>query len=140
MPVRPSIISNIRYADGLAAIDFLCRAFGFNEHAVYRDPEQPNVIAHAQLVRDGQMIMLSSAQATPFSAAAPMVTVAQAGGNTQSIYVVLDDVDAHASTAREHGADIFMEPEDQPQGGRSYSVRDLERNAWTFGSYDPFAS
>ena len=140
MPVRPAIIPAIRYADAPAAIDFLCRAFGFTRHAVYQDPAQPDMIAHAQLVRDGQMIMLSSVQDTSFAAAAPMVTVAQAGGNTQSIYVVLDDVDGHASTAREQGADIFMEPEDQPHGGRSYSVRDPEGNAWTFGNYDPFAS
>ncbi|MDR6790660.1 putative glyoxalase superfamily protein PhnB [Sphingomonas sp. BE138] len=140
MSVRPAIIPNIRYADAPAAIDFLCRGFGFTKHAVYPDANQPNCIAHAQLVRDGQMIMVSSAQQTPFAAAAPMATVAEAGANTQSIYVVLDDIDDHASVARQQGGDIFMGPEDQPQGGRSYSVRDPEGNAWTFGSYDPYAS
>lgn len=139
MPVRPAIIPNIRYADAPAAIDFLCRGFGFTKHAVYPHPNRPELVAHAQLLLGGQMIMVSSAQATPFAAAAPMVTVAEASGNTQSIYVVLDDVDGHASIAREQGADIFMEPEGQPQGGRSYSARDTEGNAWTFGSYDPFA-
>ncbi|MDQ2892620.1 MAG: VOC family protein [Pseudomonadota bacterium] len=139
MTVRPAIIPALRYADAPAAIDFLCRAFGFIQHKVYPDPENARLIAHAQLVRDGQMVMLSSASSTPFAKAAPMRTVAEAGGNTQSLYVVRDAVDDHAAVAREHGADIFMEPEDQAQGGRSYSARDLEGNCWTFGNYDPFA-
>ena len=140
MTIRPAIIPNLRYADAPAAIAFLCRSFGFSEHAVYRDPKDPSVISHAELVRDGQMVMLSSASTTPFASAAPMRTVAEAGGNTQSLYVVLDDVDGHADTAGKSGAEIFMAPQDQPHGGRSYSARDLEGNAWTFGSYDPFAS
>ncbi len=139
MPVSPAIIPNLRYHDAPRAIDYLCRTFGFSEHAVYADPSEPTQIAHAQLLFHGCMVMLASAQPTPFANAVPMRTVKEAGGNTQSIYVVLDDVDGHAAGARAAGADIFMEPEDQGHGGRSYSVRDLEGNAWTFGSYDPFA-
>lgn len=139
MTVRPAIIPALRYSDAPAAIDFLCRAFGFTEQAIYPDPEDARIVAHAQLVRDGQMVMLSSASLTLFAKAAPMRTVAEAGGSTQSLYVVLDRVDDHAAVARENGADIFMEPEDQAHGGRSYSARDLEGNCWTFGSYDPFA-
>lgn len=80
-----------------------------------------------------QMVMLSSAQPTAFALAAPMRTVAEAGGNTQSLYVVVDDVDAHCDQARAGGADIYMEPADNDYGGRSYGARDLEGNAWSFG-------
>ena len=139
MTIRPDIIPNLRYADAPAAIAFLCKSFGFSEHAVYADPSDPAVIAHAELVRDGQMVMLSSAGPSPFATQAPMLTVAQAGGNTVALCVVLDDVDGHAATARAGGADIFMPPEDKAYGGRSYSARDPEGNVWTFGSYDPFA-
>ena len=86
------------------------------------------------------MIMLSSAAATPFAQAAPMRLAGEMGGVRQSLYFVLDTVDDHAVVARENGADIFMEPEDQTHGGRSYSARDPEGNCWTFGSYDPFAT
>jgi uncharacterized glyoxalase superfamily protein PhnB len=140
MPVNPAIIPNLRYHDAPRAIDYLCRTFGFSQHLVYADPDDPTQIAHAQLLFHGRMIMLGSAQATSFATAAPMRTAEEAGGNTQSLYVVLDDVDGHAACARAAGADIFMEPADQRHGGRSYSVRDLEGNAWTFGSYDPFAN
>lgn len=56
-----------------------------------------------------------------------------------SIYVVLDDVDAHAAQARAAGATIIMEPADQDYGGRMYAALDCEGHAWSFGSYDPFA-
>ncbi len=140
MTVRPAIIPSLRYHDAPSAISYLCRVFGFTKHAVYPDPMSPSLIAHAQLLFQGQMIMLGSASPTAFATAAPMRTVRESGGNTQSLYVVLDDVDSHAAHARAAGADIFMEPENQGHGGRSYSVRDLEGNAWTFGSYDPFAA
>ena len=139
MPVQPAIIPCLRYEDAPAAIDFLCKAFGFERHAVFADPDDPKLIHHAQLVRDGEMIMLSTAQPSEFSRAAPMVSVIQAGGNTQSAYVVVEDVDAHAARARAAGANIYMEPRDQDYGGRGYGARDPEGNAWSFGSYDPFA-
>lgn len=139
MPVRPAIIPCLQYVDALAAIDFLCRAFGFERHAVYPNAADPKRIDHAQLVREGQMIMVSSVADSDYARAAPMTTVAKAGGNTQAPYIVLDDVDGHAARARAEGADIFMEPADQDYGGRSYSARDPEGNVWSFGSYDPWA-
>lgn len=115
------------------------RGFRFERHAVFADAADPQLIQHAQLVRHGQMIMLSSLLETEFSRAAPMVSVAEAGGNTQLAYVVVDDIDAHAAKAKAAGASIYMEPRDQEYGGRGYGARDLEGNAWSFGSYDPFA-
>lgn len=138
MPVRPAIIPVLRYSDALAAIDFLERAFGFSRQAVYLDPSDASRVAHAQLVRQDCMIMLSTAMPTPFAVATRMQTPSDLGGVTQSIYVTLDNVDEHASQARGAGADIVMPPEDQAHGGRSYSAVDCEGNAWTFGSYDPF--
>ena len=139
MAVKPSIIPCLRYADAPAAIDFLCEAFGFRRHAVHADPDNPSHIHHAQLVLDGNMIMVSSPSESDYSTAAKLVTVAEAGGVTQAPYVVLDDVDGHAAMARAAGADIFIEPADQDYGGRVYSARDPEGNVWSFGSYDPWA-
>lgn len=140
MPVRPAIIPDLRYEDGRGAIEFLCEAFGFTRHAVHADPVDASRVHHAGLIFAAQMVMLASAECTPSSGAAPLRTEREAGGNTQSLYVVLDDVDGHAERAQRAGADIFMPPQDQPYGGRSYSARDPEGNAWTFGSYDPFAA
>jgi uncharacterized glyoxalase superfamily protein PhnB len=140
MPVKPAIIPCLRYEDAPAAIDFLCRAFGFEKHAVYPNAADPARIDHAQLVRDGQMIMLGSVRESDYDRNAPMTTARKAGGNTQAPYVVLDDVDGHAARARAEGADIIMEPADQDYGGRNYSARDPEGNVWSFGSYDPWGT
>jgi uncharacterized glyoxalase superfamily protein PhnB len=139
MTVRPAIIPVLRYADAPGAIEFLCSAFGFTRHAVYSDPKNPMRVDHAELVWNGEMIMLSSVMETPFARAAALRTPYDAGGITQSLYLVVEDVDGHAATAAAAGAQIFMGPDDQSYGGRSYSARDPEANAWTFGSYDPRA-
>ncbi|HWI84776.1 MAG TPA: VOC family protein [Sphingomonas sp.] len=137
--IRPAVIPVLRYADAPAAIDFLCRAFGFEKHAIHADPADPGLIVHAELIREGNMVMLASAAPSPFAEQSRWRTPAEAGGVTQTIYVVLEDVDGHASQAAEAGADIFMAPADQPYGGRNYCCRDPEGNVWCFGSYDPVA-
>jgi uncharacterized glyoxalase superfamily protein PhnB len=135
MPVKPAIIPGLRYHDAPAAIDFLCRAFGFERQAVYADETDPKIIHHAQLVREGQMIMLGTYrhEGSEFQAKAPMLHPSEAGGN-----IVLDDVDGHAAVARAAGATIIMEPRDQDYGGRGYTALDLEGYVWSFGSYDPW--
>jgi uncharacterized glyoxalase superfamily protein PhnB len=52
-----TIIPCLRYRDALAAIDWLCRAFGFKRHAVYADGA---TVHHAQLGFGNGMIMLGS--------------------------------------------------------------------------------
>lgn len=135
---HPAIIPVLRYGDAPTAIDFLCRAFGFVERARHLDSADPTKVVHAELMRNGQVVMLSSVMPTSFSLAAPMVTVAEAGGVTQSIYVVVDDVATHEQRARAEGARIIMPLTTEDYGGTSYSVRDCEGHVWTFGSYDPF--
>jgi len=139
MSVKPAIIPCLRYANAPAAIDFLCNAFGFARHAVYADDKDPSLIHHAQLSDRGNMIMLASVVDSDFAAKAGLKTVAEAGGNTQAPYIVIDDVDGHAARARAAGAEIIAEPEDQDYGGRVYSARDPEGYVWSFGSYDPWA-
>ena len=139
MAVKPAIIANLRYKDAPAAIDFLCDAFGFARRAVYADDEDPSLIHHAQLVRDGHMVMLATAADTEWSEATSMKTPAEAGANTMSLYVVLDDVDAHCETARAAGAKIIREPRDEDYGGRGYGALDSEGYSWSFGNYDPWA-
>ncbi len=57
-----------------------------------------------------------------------------------TIYVVVDDADAHCATARAAGAEIVDEPKDnEGYTGRGYTARDIGGNIWSFGSYDPFA-
>jgi uncharacterized glyoxalase superfamily protein PhnB len=136
--MRHEIIPNLRYVDALAAIDFLCRAFGFERRAVYLGDQDPGFVQHAQLVWRDRMIMLYTVNETEYARAVGMKTVAQAGGPTIGLYLIVEDVDAHAERARAAGAEIVLAPRDQPYGGRGYTARDPEGNVWSFGSYDPW--
>lgn len=55
---RATIIPCLRYRDAVAAIDWLCNAFGFEKHLVVRGED--GVIEHAQLSFGNGMIMIGS--------------------------------------------------------------------------------
>ena len=132
-----TIIPTLRYKDAPAAIDWLCRAFGFEEHLVV--PGEAGTIAHAQLVLGDGMVMLGSARDDEYGKLqAPLATPDTPV--SQSPYIIVTDVDGHHARAVAAGARVVLEPEDQDYGGRLYSCRDPEGNLWSFGSYDPWAS
>ncbi len=62
----------------------------------------------------------------------------EAGGETQTAYIVVRDVDAHHARAMAAGAEIVIDIKDEDYGGRDYTCRDPEGHIWTFGSYDPW--
>lgn len=131
------VIPCLRYRDAPAAIEWLCRAFGFEKHLVVPGPE--GTIAHAQLRYGKGMIMVGSMRDDEFGRL--MIHPDATGGReTQSAYVIVDDCDAHYARAMEHGAAIVCEIADQDHGGRFYSCRDLEGRIWNIGSYSPWAS
>ncbi|GAA0706757.1 VOC family protein [Dokdonella soli] len=131
-----TIIPSLRYRDALAAIDWLCRAFGFEKQAVHADDK--GVVQHAQLVFGNGMIMLgSTANASPWSE-----RIAQpdeiGGRETQCPYMIVSDCEAHYARAKAAGAQIVDELETKDYGGAGYSCRDIEGHLWSFGSYDPW--
>ena len=129
------IIPTLRYQDAPAAIEWLCRAFGFERHFVV--PGENGTIAHAQLTFGNGMIMVGSVRDDEFGRL--QRTPAQVGGvGTQSPYVIVPDVDAHHARAVAAGATVTMAPRDEDHGGRFYSCRDPEGHLWNFGSYDPW--
>ena len=137
--MRHEIIPTLRYADALGAVDFLCRAFGFERHAVHLSPEDSRLVQHAQLVWRDRMVMLASATDSQYVRAVGMRTAAQAGGPTLGLYLTVENVDAHAERARAAGAEIVLPPSGKDYGGRGYTARDPEGNVWSFGDYDPWA-
>ena len=130
-----TIIPALSYRDAHAAIHWLCRAFGFEKHAVYADGD---TVLHAQLVYGSGMVMLGSAgKGGEWNA-----QIAQPDEiglrETQSPCVIVTDVDAHYARARAAGAQIVIDIADQAYGGRGYACRDPEGHLWWFGSYDPW--
>jgi uncharacterized glyoxalase superfamily protein PhnB len=130
-----TVIPAMRYRDANAAIEWLCKAFGFEKHLVV--PGENGTVAHAQLTFGNGMIMLGSAREDEFGqwVKPPRET---GGVGTQSAYVIVEDADAHHARAKTAGAEIVMEVEDQDYGGRLYACRDPEGHLWSFGTYDPW--
>jgi uncharacterized glyoxalase superfamily protein PhnB len=131
-----TVIAALQYQDAPAAIEFLCRAFGFERHAVYEG--EGGTIAHAQLTLGTGMIMLGSAKDTDYGKL--LVRPRAVGGVTMSVYVIVQDPDTHFARAKAAGAEITREPETQEYGGRDYTCKDPDGNVWTFGTYDPWAA
>jgi uncharacterized glyoxalase superfamily protein PhnB len=130
-----TIIPCLRYRDAHAAIDWLCKAFGFEKNAVYAEGD---TVHHAQLTFGNGMVMLGSADDR--SEWGKQIAQPQEIGlrETQSPCVIVTDADAHYAQAKAAGAAIVMEIADQAYGGRGYSCRDPEGHLWWFGSYDPW--
>jgi uncharacterized glyoxalase superfamily protein PhnB len=131
---RATIIPALRYRDAAAAIEWLCKAFGFEKQAVYAGDN--GVIEHAQLTFGNGMIMLGSARDNEYGRF--FRTPQDAGGVTQGAYLVVDDADAHYAQAKAIGAEIVLDIKTQDYGGRDYTCRDPEGHVWTFGTYDPW--
>jgi uncharacterized glyoxalase superfamily protein PhnB len=130
-----SIIPALRYGDAPAAIDWLCKAFGFARHLVV--PGEEGTIAHAQLTCGNGMIMLGSVKDNDYGRLLRQPN--EIGGvQTQTIYMIVADADAHYGQAKSAGAEIVIDIKDEDYGGRGYTCRDLEGHVWTFGTYDPW--
>lgn len=132
---RTTVIPCMRYRDAPAAIDWLCRVFGFERQLVVPNPD--GTIAHSQLRLGGGMIMLGSVVDSPFGRL--MRQPDEIGGaETQSAYVIVPDADVVYARVNAAKAEIVLDIKDEDYGGRGFTCRDLEGHLWTIGTYDPW--
>jgi len=127
----------VGYEDAARAIEWLERAFGFEEDRSARYEEE-GTITHAELSLDGATIYLStpSGYASPRRMRETSELARVAYDNPwviDGLFVQVEDVDAHHERARAAGATILREPEDPGIGHRIYSAEDLEGHRWMFG-------
>ena len=130
---RVTMYPIIAYDDAPAAIGWLQRVFAFAPLTIMTDEQ--GEIQHAELRLGDGVIMPTTRQRMPD----PENPWSQPLG-TQGLYVALDNVDAHYEHAVNAGADIMRPLADTSYGSREYSVRDLEGNLWSFGTYRPDVS
>ena len=107
------LIPNLVYHDADEAIIWLDRAFGFT--VLLRVEGEGDKIAHAQLVRDEMMIMLSSTRDDDFGK--NFDTPQVRGISTQGAYIVVEDVSAAYERALAAGAQTVMPLQTQDYGG-----------------------
>ena len=131
-----TILPAMRFRNAPAAIEWLCRAFGFERHLVV--PGENDTIAHAQLEWGNRMMMLGSIHDNEFGKLIKQPD--ELGGiETQCPYVIVKDADAHYARAVAAGAKIVKDIADAGYGGRGCSCRDLEGHLWNFGTYNPWS-
>ncbi|MBO0730349.1 MAG: VOC family protein [Acidimicrobiaceae bacterium] len=118
----PTICPYVYYEDGLAALEWLTKAFGFRER--FRTVDNEGRVGHCEMELGDGLIMMGS----PPDHKSP----AQLGQVTVGIYVHVDDVDAHYERAVNAGAEVQGPPADQPYGVRSYGALDCEGHQWWF--------
>jgi len=91
----------MRYHDAPAAVEWLCKAFGFSPHLVV--PDDGGGIAHAQLTLGNGMIMLGSVR-PPEENDGLVKTPGEADTNTQAPYIVIEQIDDHYRQAVASGS------------------------------------
>lgn len=132
-PGWPRISSSLYYDDARAAIDWLCRAFGFEVKIVVEG--EGGQIDHSELTYGGGLIMVAGThKASKFDF---IRSPSQAGGNTQNLMVYVDDADAHCERARAAGDRITQEPASVDYGeeywsDRGYACVDPGGHHWWF--------
>ena len=133
-PGWPRLSSSVFYDDPRAAIDWLCRAFGFELRLKVVGDD--GVIHHSELSFGEALVMVSGTGGKePWQAL--YRSPKGGGGITQSSALFVDDVDAHHGRAVAAGARVIREPATNDYGpeywvDRSYGALDLEGHLWWF--------
>ncbi len=137
--LEPEVFDALRYERPRTAMNWLIRAFGFEQHYVVSGDGEEE-IPHALLRFGNSLLMVGS---TRRDDSLKLMPPQQLGGeniggtHTQVIYVVVADPDAHYALAKAEKADVLEELADTPWGGRQYTARDPEGYVWCFTSRTP---
>jgi uncharacterized glyoxalase superfamily protein PhnB len=129
------ISSAVYYDDPLAAVDWLCKAFGF---VIQQKIIEGGKLAHSELKYAEGLIMVGDAKRVSRGEPSYRSSPRSVGGaNTQNMMLYVDDVEAHYQQARAAGATMITEPATTDYGpdywsDRGYEAEDLEGHHWWF--------
>lgn len=127
-----NIYPSLSYDDAPAAIEWLCRVFGFTKRLVVPGPNGTTM--HSELSLGPGVIMVSSVKPEQGRVSPRSLT-----GVNQAICVHIDDPDARFARAVRAGATILRNLQDEEYGSRGFMVEDPEGHSWYFGTYLPGA-
>ena len=131
----PRMSASVFYEDPQAAIDWLCRAFGFEVRLKVEG--DGGEIVHSELLFGDGVVMVAGTEGTNPWQKAYRSPRDIGGGITQALAFHVDDVDAHYARAVAAGAKIVREPQTDDYGDdywsdRTYGAFDLEGHLWWF--------
>ena len=122
------IYPSITYNDAPAAIEWLCKAFGFVKQFVVEGAD--GRIEHSELSIGSGVVMVGS----PKPDLGRLSPVGMAGV-CQALNIFVEDPDAHYQVAVAEGARVIRELRTEDYGARGYEVLDPENHVWYFGNY-----
>jgi PhnB protein len=136
---EPTVIPMISYEDGIAALDWLGRAFGFRELRRFTEPD--GRLSHGEMRAGDGLVMLASP--TPdYQSPKRHREICEPARRWSAVPWVVDGVlvlvrnlDRHFARAKAAGATILSAIEEGPPG-RRYRVEDLEGHRWFFMETD----
>lgn len=134
----PRLSASVYYEDPRAAIDWLCKAFGFEKRVVVEG--DGGAIVHSQLVFGEGLVMVggTGTNAKKEAWSEDLASPKMLGGKTTgALCFFVDDCDAHHAVAVAAGARIIREPTTTDYGeeywtDRSYGALDPEGHIWWF--------
>jgi len=126
-----NIFPVLRYRETHEAIDFLCRAFGFERLMVYED--EGGRVEHAELALGAGVVMVGTASSSGTGKRGSVDPKEAELGP----YVYVENVEAHHERAQAAGAQIAYGPRDTDYESREYAALDTEGLLWSFGTYLP---
>ena len=109
---QAAVIPELTYPDIAQAIEWLSNAFGFTLRIRIGDHR-----AQLNAGNAGAIVLTEPSWGAP---------------GPSAVMVRVEDVDAHCARAREHGARITREPQNQPYGERQYNAEDIAGHHWCF--------
>lgn len=129
---RPSVWPILHYRDTAGALRLLVDVVGFRAALVARNDRDEIIHAELRWPEGGAVV---------FGSAAHTESVVHGGvqPGAGATYVVTDDVDGVHDRADRAGVEIVEPPHETRFGSgavtRACSLRDVEGNVWTFGTY-----
>jgi len=121
----PRITPYLLYRNVAKSLKFLSKAFGFKTLESMK--AEDGVINHAAMQFGDGLVMMGCP-------GKKYKNPKKLGHVTQSLYVMVDDVDAHYKKAKKAGAKILEKPSDMFYGHRRYGVADPEGHEWYFAT------
>ena len=118
-----TITPYLLYEDVDSALEFLARAFGFEEQV--RFTSDAGYVNHAEM-RLGDAAIYLGDPGDHYK------NPKRLGQETVGIYVLVEDIDAHYERAKAAGVEINEQLTDKDYGDRRYTATDQEGHVWFF--------
>lgn len=126
------LFAYLSYRDGVAALDWLQKAFGFETVTVNKD--DAGTLAHAE-VRRGDAVLMIGTDERDFD-----VPALKGQSTGSGVYITIEseeDLKKIYADAEKAGAKTVFGPESTEWGTWRFRVLDPEGHEWSFGTYVP---